>query len=248
MFIRFFYKIINVVHNSNSSMYDRYYWLKKNLVVLKNDSKLLDIGCGNGWALPLALKIGFYKVIGLSWSKTDIEKNRIRLSDNIEYIVGDARKLDEINFNTKFDAILNIENIEHIINSEKLIKDISSLLNNGGLLYLTTPNLLYKKLYNDSLTKNPPIEDGGHVVRGYSYQRLKKIMSKYNLQIIKVNYVTGKLSSLLINIQRILPFNIFFLKIIFIPLALIFTRLDNFFFANNDLNLSIAIIAEKIDN
>ena len=74
--------------------------VKKNLVLLKNGSKLLDVGCGNGWAFPLALKIDFSKVIGLSWSKKDIEKNKKRLSSDIEYIVGDARKLDEIKFIT----------------------------------------------------------------------------------------------------------------------------------------------------
>jgi len=248
MFVKFFYRIIGVIHAGNSAMYDRFYWLKKNLVVLKNGSKLLDVGCGNGWAFPLALKIGFSKVIGLSWSEKDIEKNKKRLSSDIEYIVGDARKLDEIKFNTKFDTILNIENIEHIINSDKLVKDISNLLNDGGLLYLTTPNILHRQLYGESLIANPPIEDGDHVVRGYSYQRLKKIMSKHNLKIIKVDYITGKLSSTLLTMQNILPINKYILKILLIPFTVLFTRLDNIFFKNDSLNHCIAIVAEKIED
>jgi|TARA_B110000967_G_C18885005_1_gene563458 2-polyprenyl-3-methyl-5-hydroxy-6-metoxy-1,4-benzoquinol methylase len=245
MFAKFFYKIYNVVFNGDCAMYDRFYWLKKNLVALNKDSKILDIGCGNGWALTLALKKGFFKAIGLSWSDIDINKNIKRSSKEIEFIKGDARKLDQIIFNTKFDAILNIENIEHIINAKKLIKDISNLLNEGGLLYLSTPNILHKRPYGDKLISSTPIEDGGHVVRGYSYQRLEKILLENDLNIIKVNYVTGKLSLFLYDIQTFLPsFRI--LKIFYIPLSMLFTRLDNLICSDNTHNHCIAIVAEKI--
>ena len=69
---------------------------------------------------------------------------------------------------------MNAENIEHIIDSDKLIKDISDLLNDHGLLYLTTPNILYRDIYGDTPTKKPPIEDGGHVIRGYSKRKAEQ--------------------------------------------------------------------------
>jgi hypothetical protein len=89
------------------------------------------------------------------------------------------------------------------------------------------------------------IEDGGHVVRGYSYQRLEKILLENDLNIIKVNYVTGKLSLFLYDIQTFLPsFRI--LKIFYIPLSMLFTRLDNLICSDNTHNHCIAIVAEKI--
>ena len=243
------FKIFGLKFNGDCAIYDRFVWLKKNLVVLNENSNLLDIGCGNGWALFIAQKIGFKNIVGLSWSKKDILKisDRVDNLKNIELIEGDARKLENIKFDKKFDTIVNTENIEHIIDAEKLICNISKLLNSGGLLYLTTPHILYKGIYKDGFIKNPPVEDGGHVIRGYSKERLEKLCYKNNLHIISVNYITGKFSRILLSIQRLLPFKIA-QKIFTLPLTILFNYLDNIFFKNNMNNLSIAIVAEKIDN
>ena len=124
---KIFFKIFGVVFNGDCEMYDRYVWLKKNLIVLNENSNFLDIGCGNGWSLFVARKIGFKSILGLSWNKEDLDRiySRTSLFKNVKLLEGDARKLDEINFNIKFDAIVNSENIEHILNSEKLISNIS---------------------------------------------------------------------------------------------------------------------------
>ena len=73
-------------------------------------------------------------------------------------------------------------------------------------------------------------------------------MSKHNLKIIKVDYITGKLSSTLLIMQNILPINKYILKILSIPFTVLFTRLDNIFFKNDSLNHCIAIVAEKIED
>lgn len=241
------FQIFGVVFNGNCDVYDRYIWLKKNLVVLSANSNFLDIGCGNGWSLFIAQKLEFKRVIGCSWSKKDLQKisERAKNLKKIELKEIDARKLDKIKFDTKFDAIVNTENIEHIINAEKLISDISSNLRLGGLLYLTTPNILYKKVYGDSLIKDPPIEDGGHVVRGYSKEKLEIFFKNNGLKIISVDYIGGKFIRALLSVQRFLPYKII-QKIFTIPLTIVFSFLDNIFFKNNKNNFSIAIIAEKI--
>ena len=245
---KLFFKIFGLAFNGDCAMYDRYVWLKKNLVILNENSRLLDVGCGNGWTLFIGQEMGFKNSIGLSWDEEDLQriKSRTNNFENIELRVGDARKLGELEIDGKFDAIINAENIEHIINSDKLIKDISNLLNDGGLLYLTTPSILYKNIYKDSLVNNPPVEDGGHVIRGYSKERLEKILKKNNLHIISVDYLSGKFSRNLLNFQRLIPSKIFS-KIITIPLSILFNFLDNIFFKNDINNISIAIVAEKID-
>tara|TARA_A100001015_G_C14988065_1_gene712469 strand:+ start:115 stop:861 length:747 start_codon:yes stop_codon:yes gene_type:complete len=242
------FKIFGLAFNGDSAMYDRYIWLKKNLVLLNENSKLLDIGCGNGWALFMGQKLGFKNSIGLSWDNKDLQRIKSRTNNfkNIELRVGDARKLDQLKIDEKFDAVINAENIEHIIDAEKLIKDISNLLNDGGLLYLTTPNILYKNIYKDSIIKIPLVEDGGHVIRGYSKERLNKILKKYNLNIVSVEYIGGKFSRGLLNFQRLIHAKIFS-KIFTIPLSILFNFLDNIFFKNDKNNLSIAIVAEKIN-
>ena len=241
-----FFKLFGYAFNGDIALYDRYVWLKKNLVMINKNSNLLDIGCGNGWALFASQKIGFKKIVGLTWDKQDVDKIRERSKKikNLDLIVGDARKLDEIKFEMKFDAIVNCENIEHIIDDDKLIKDISNILNERGLLYLTTPNILFKKVYGDKDIANPPIEDGSHVVRGYSKERLEKILSKYNLNIISTNYIGGIFSRNLLSIERFFPSKNF--KIFLIPFKIIANFLDNILFSGNKNNTSIAIVAEKI--
>ena len=47
-YLKFFFVLFGVKFNGDNAVYDRYVWLKKNLVVLKKNSNLLDVGCGNG--------------------------------------------------------------------------------------------------------------------------------------------------------------------------------------------------------
>ena len=68
------------------------------------------------------------------------------------------------------------------------------------------------------------------------------------MKIIKVDYITGKLSSTLLTMQNILPINKYILKILLIPFTVLFTRLDNIFFKNCSFNHCIAIVAEKIED
>lgn len=243
------FKIFGLVILSNdSSSYDRFVWLKKNLIISKENGKLLDIGCGNGWGLFLACKLN-YKVFGFSYSKSDINKllKKATLINEAKFeaFVADARNLNKIYETVNFDVVLNLENIEHIINSKKLIKDISDKLVSGGLLYLTTPNLLSKNLIGDSVVKEFPVEDGSHVVKGYSLKRIEKLLNENNLHIISKSYLTGPFSIFFINLDRIC--NFLYLRVFIFPLIIIANLLDRFFFKNHENNLTLALVIEKID-
>ena len=41
---KLFFKIFGLAFNGDCTMYDRYVWLKKNLVILNENSRLLDVG------------------------------------------------------------------------------------------------------------------------------------------------------------------------------------------------------------
>lgn len=246
LFLKVF-KIYGLIFMSNdSSSYDRFMWLKKNLIPAKENGKLLDVGCGNGWALFLAKKKN-YDFTGLTSSKEDIAKILQKEKDinlKIKIINADVKDLNKINFSNYYDIVVNLENIEHIINAEKLISDISDKLKNGGLLYLTTPNLLYKGLLADTVVKESPIEDGSHVVRGYSIVKLRRILEKNNLFIISKSFLSGPFSMSLINLDR--KYHFLYLRVIMIPLVVAANLLDGIFFKDNENNLSLAIVAEKI--
>ena len=252
-----FLKLFGVIFNGNCAVYDRYVWLRKNLIFPHDEAKFLDIGCGNGWSLFLARKksinnnIKYKKILGLSNSIEDISKIKKReklifknstSEPMIEVMAEDAKNLDKI-FNEKFDVIINTENIEHIIDDNKLLKDISNLLNKNGLLYFSTPNILYKELYEDEVIKKEPIEDGGHVVRGYSLPQITKMLKENDLDIISTSFVTGPLSIRLYSLQRFAPY--LFLKPFYIPISFLFNFIDQFLFRNYENALSIAIVAQK---
>jgi len=246
----FFLKIFKifglVIISNDSSSFDRFVWLKNNLIPSKENGKLLDIGCGNGWGLFLGVKLN-YKVTGLSYSQNDINKilyKAVAINENVEALVADARNLDKIYQFNYFDVVLNLENIEHIINASKLVKDISEKLCDGGLLYLTTPNLLYKKMIGDSVIKETPIEDGSHVIRGYSIPRINNLLSKNNLHIVSKSYITGPFSIFLINLNR--RFNFLYLRFFMMPFIVLANLLDRLFFKDHKNNLTLALVIEKI--
>lgn len=109
---------------------------------------------------------------------------------------------------------------------------------------MTTPNILYRKLLEDTIVKEFPVEDGNHVVRGYSIIKLEKILKKYNLFIISKTILSGPFSMALIDLDR--KYHFLYLRLIMIPFVIIANILDRVFFKNNQNNLSLAIIAEKI--
>ena len=245
---KIFIKIFGVVFNGDNALFDRYQWLKKNLIPPKENSNLLDIGCGNGWAIFLAAQKG-YKSTGLDYSEEEIKKLKEKselLNLPVNSVVCDARQLDKFKVEKKFDVIINFENIEHIIDDQKLINDISNLLNKNGLLYLTTPNLFYSLFFIKEKPAGIPasgVEDGSHVVRGYTFEKLEKMLEKNGLFTIHKSYIGGPFSRFLLSISRIFSHIIF--KVFYIPLSIVFQKIDHIFFKNNEKNLSVAIIAKK---
>ena len=57
---KIFIKIFGVVFNGDNGLFDRYQWLKDNLITPKENSNLLDVGCGIGITTKKLLDDGFY--------------------------------------------------------------------------------------------------------------------------------------------------------------------------------------------
>lgn len=100
----------------------------------RSNNRILDVGCGEGWILELAIKRG-WRAYGTEFSSRAIEiceKKGIKMyagilrSENIE--------------EKDFDIIVSSETIEHINNPREEVSNIYQLLRKGGLFYITTPN------------------------------------------------------------------------------------------------------------
>jgi SAM-dependent methyltransferase len=112
-----------------------------------------------------------------------------------EFEVQDVRQLDQrFDLQNSFDVVVCCENIEHILNDRKLMVDISHCLKSGGTLLLTTPNFNYIPISKGDEGPFSEFEDGGHVRRGYTPERLKDLCASAGLKVLKIGYCSGFIS------------------------------------------------------
>jgi 2-polyprenyl-3-methyl-5-hydroxy-6-metoxy-1,4-benzoquinol methylase len=93
---------------------------------------LLDIGTGTGSLLKLAKLIGILDLTGSDITNVnakELRKHGIKFVDNIELIT-----------DQKFDIITVQHVLEHVIDPNRFLRKIHSLLTDDGILYLVIPN------------------------------------------------------------------------------------------------------------
>jgi len=184
--------------HGDTTVVDRWLWLQSRLPKPSTAETLLDVGCGSGAFSIGAAKRG-YRVMGLSWDERNqtIAGQRAILcgAPTAEFTIQDARTLDRRQeLFGKFNVVICLECIEHILDDQKLMMDLSRCLKPSGRLLLTTPNENYRPI---STGDNGPwslVEDGGHVRRGYTEERLKALCQQVGLQFKDCSYCTGFLS------------------------------------------------------
>ncbi len=113
---------------------------KVNKIALKFlKSPVLDLGCYYGQKTKWLAK-HFDKVDGCDISKAAIaraKKNNPKLS----FFQCDFGK-KKIKTGKKYNSIFATEIIEHVFDTQTFLKNCSNALNKGGILFLTTPNVI----------------------------------------------------------------------------------------------------------
>ena len=147
--------------------------------------KMLDIGCCDGSWLRMWQSRG--------WEPYGIDVSRANVAAASQYV--DARVCDlnsdrfPFNDNT-FDLIFAGEIIEHLIDTDGFLSEISRCLKPGGHVVITTPNLvsfenrLRIMLGIYPIWVNYNLEGAGHV-RAYTPRILKKQMAAHGLKVTK---------------------------------------------------------------
>jgi len=187
---------------------DRWTWLKGYLPPVEKEQTLLDVGCGTG-AFTIGLARRGYDSLGLTWDETALRRAEVRAkmckAPNAKFKVQDVRNLHERKeLFGKYDKIICTENIEHILNDQKLMTDMAACLKPGGKLYLTTPNMEFIPMDNEDDEPLSTIEDGGHVRRGYTPEDFERLCKNAGLKVEKVDYVSGYLSQKITGVWRAL--------------------------------------------
>jgi SAM-dependent methyltransferase len=102
--------------------------------VIFNGLKILDIGAGEGNTSKLLAKNNF--VVSLEPKPERVE--RIEKTETLYPVIGDSLRLP---FKVShFDIIIFQDVIEHLNVNIKMIYDLTSLLKDNGIIYLSTPN------------------------------------------------------------------------------------------------------------
>ncbi len=102
--------------------------------------RLLDIGCGGGLLSEPMTRLGF-EVVGADASAKNIKTASVHAEEqglSIDYRATTAEALAEAG--ERFDAILNMEVIEHVADLNLFLTSCASMLKPGGLMFVATIN------------------------------------------------------------------------------------------------------------
>lgn len=112
----------------------------KNTISILEGLDVLDVGCGGGiLSEPLCRLGGNVTAIDASKKNISIAKEHANAQNlSINYICTTAEELTKKN--PKFDIIFCLEIIEHVVNPDEFIQSCTSMLKQGGLIFVSTIN------------------------------------------------------------------------------------------------------------
>jgi SAM-dependent methyltransferase len=194
-----------LVHG-DASVLDRWLWLRDKLPIDREGSTLLDVGCGTG-AFTIGAALRGYRTLGLSFDARNQavagERARLCNAEQASFEVQDVRRLDERHdLVGAFDVVVCFENIEHIRDDAKLMRDMAACLKPGGRLYLTAPYYYYKAISDGDNGPFDHAEGGWHVRRGYTVGMLQELCEQAHLVLEESDYCVGFLSQKLTGMRR----------------------------------------------
>jgi ubiquinone/menaquinone biosynthesis C-methylase UbiE len=102
-----------------------------------HEKRVLDVACGIGYGSSILRKAGAREVIGVDRSEeTVVLAKRNFGMEGVEFHAGLAEDLSGLG---KFDVVVSFETIEHLKRPDKFLEETSRVLNDNGLLIISTP-------------------------------------------------------------------------------------------------------------
>lgn len=209
----------------------------------KKIEKILDAGSGIGvYSFWLSKKFQHATIDG--W---EIDKTKLQFSNkfakelntkNVNFLYGDITK-PILNNKNVYDLIVNVDVLEHIDNFESVLKNFHKLLSKGGYLFIHTPQINQKRIFN-SLEH---WHHEGHVHEGFLPTDLKNTLKKIGFTDINVRETFGFFGKLSWELNHlILPKGFMLLGILY-PFLYFISKLD--IHMKNKKGLGTAILARK---
>lgn len=168
----------------------------------ENRGKILDIGCSTGLFLKIARDVD-WEVYG-----NDIDEDKIKYAKENYGLDVQCRELIETKFpDDYFDVVTLFDSLEHMTEPLNTLKEISRILNQNGILLLSTPNIggllprltyiLFARTIGAWEHPTPP----AHLYQ-FSKRTIKRLLEKAGYKVIKFTtepipfkYTVGKLEN-----------------------------------------------------
>ncbi len=158
---------------------------------------VLDLGCGNGSLTAHIAQCGF-TITGLDHSQTGIDFARRRYPDThfARHDLADTLPFQHVG---RYDAVISVEVIEHLLLPRKLLESARNALVPGGLLIVSTPYHGYWKNMALALTNSfdahwHPLRDYGHV-KFFSRRTLSQLIGEQGFTVLDYSTV-GRIPAL----------------------------------------------------
>ncbi len=137
------------------------------------DDKILDIGFGKGELLLLLQRHGFRNLFGIDPSEESVEHMR---KSGIRAETGSIYTSDSLE--EKMNMVVVTDVLEHLLKPSLALEKISSVLRDGGLLYVSVPNCLNLERDTSPLCNNFNQEH----INYFSVTSLKNLMARYGFK------------------------------------------------------------------
>lgn len=148
--------------------------------------RTLDCGCGNAYFAHEAVKRGA-TCLGITihdWERRSCEEMAAFLGKAGEAMEFRVQRLDELARDPEargsFDQVLMFDVIEHIRDDRAAMRQVRALLNDDGLVYVSTPDRDFQA--NADHLRVTRTEDGWHVRNGYTLEQLERLMDDCGLE------------------------------------------------------------------
>ncbi len=189
-----------LAHTGDMALRRRAAWLVKKLNPSSND-RILDAGCGDGYYLFLLNRLDLnIKLVGVDADEKALASAAQNLKDKqIKLVRGDVSNLPFAK--DIFDGVILSEVLEHLNNDAIALAEARRVLQPGGKLVVSVPNLNYpflwdpvnwclQRLFNSHIKRGFWAGIWNQHLRLYTQNELKKVLKDAGLKNVKVETLT----------------------------------------------------------